>query len=173
MCSLLSENKNDSFQQWDSCAPKLGIANQSALLVCSAWWGWADGDVTAPAVLCALLYVWDPCLVVGECLICYPWPQVLSSLYLHYWSPTKTEASFHRHQAIQDNTYLNFIYSLNRQDRQRVAVETKALKRWCDMTRSPSRRLTETGTDRGFLTPSPNDLCIGACWFVLLFEFCD
>lgn len=29
----------------------------------------------------------------------------------------------------QDNTYLNFIYSLNRQDRQRVAVETKALER--------------------------------------------
>ncbi|KAF4794555.1 Leucine-rich repeat and immunoglobulin-like domain protein 3 [Turdus rufiventris] len=41
----------------------------------------------------------------------------------------KIEASFHQHQANQDNTYLNFIYSLNRQDRQRVAVETKALER--------------------------------------------
>lgn len=62
----------------------------------------------------------------------------------------------------RDNTYLNFIYSLNRWDRQRVAVETKALERWCDMTRSPSRRLREPGIDGGFLTPRPNDLSIGA-----------
>lgn len=168
----VGEQECDGFQRWDSCVPKTGISNQPALPVCAAWWGRGDGDVTASAVLHALLHIWDPHLVGGGYLM-YLWPQVLSSHYLHYWSPTKIEASFHQHRAIQDNTYLNFIYSLNRQDRQRVAVETKALERWCDMTRSPSRRLTEAGIDRAFLTPSPNDLCIGACWFVLLFEFSD
>lgn len=107
--------------------------------------------------------IWDPCFVVGDRHV-HPWPQVLSSLlYLHYWSPTKIEASFCQRWANRDNTYLNFIYSLNRQDRQRVAVETKALERWCDMTQSHSRRLREPGIDWGFLTPSPNDLSIRAC----------
>lgn len=137
------------------------LCPQPALLVCSAWRGWADGDIAAPAVLHALLYIWDLCLVMGKHYM-HPWPQVLSSLYLHYWSPTKIEASFHQHRANQDNTCLNFTYSLNRQDRQRVAVETKALERWCDMTWSPSRTLRARNR-QGFLTPSPNDLSIGAC----------
>lgn len=155
-------SKGDSFQWRDSCAPRLGISSQPALLVCSAQKGQPGGDIKASAMLHSLLDIWDPRSGMGEHRV-HPWPQVLSSLlYLHYWSPTKIEASFHQHQAKQDNTYLNFIYSLNRQDRQRVAVETKALERWCDMTRSHSRRLRDPGTDRGFLTPSPNDLSIGA-----------
>lgn len=139
----------------------LGISSP-ALLVCSAQRAQPGGDIKAPAVLPSLLDTWDPRLGVGEHRV-HPWPQVLSSLlYLHYCNSTKIEASFHQHQANQDNTYLNFIYSLNRQDRQRVAVETKALERWCDMTRSHSRRWREPGIDRGFLTPSPSDLSIGA-----------
>lgn len=151
--SVLGEQKRDHFQWQDSCATKLGISNQAVLLVRLVWRDRADGDVTAPAALCALLYVWDPCFVVEKHRM-HPWPQVLISLlYLHCWSPTKIEASFHQHRANRDNTYLNFIYSLNRQDRQRVAVETKAPERWCDMTRSPSRRLREPGIDGGFPVP--------------------
>lgn len=146
----------------DGTAVPPGLASPAPLMVYSAQKGQPGGDIKAPAVLHALLDIWDPHLGVGEHRV-HPWPQVLSSLlYLHYWNPTKIEASFHQHQANQDNTYLNFIYSLNRQDRQRVAVETKALERWCDMTRSHSRRLREPGIDRGFLTPSPNHLSIGA-----------
>lgn len=142
--------------------PKLSIAIQPMLLGCLVCRSWSDGHVAAPVVLRVLPRIWDPCFALGECRV-HPWPQVSSSLlHLHYWNPTKTEPSFHQHRANQDNTYLNFIYSLNRQDRQRVAVETKALERWCDMTRSHSRRLREPGADWGFLTPDPNDLSIRA-----------
>lgn len=146
----------------DGTALPPGLASPVSLHCWSAQLREAKVLGTLKPLLRSLLDIWDPRLGLGEHRV-HPWPQVLSSLlYLHYWSPTKIEASFHQHQANQDNTYLNFIYSLNRQDRQRVAVETKALERWCDMTRSHSRRLREPGIDRGFLTPSPNDLSIGA-----------
>lgn len=160
--NAIAEQKCDHFQWWDSHAPS--SASPSSLCCWAAWCAEADLVGTLQPLRCSMR-----CHAFGTCALrwggrrVHPWPQVSSSLlYLHYWNPTKTEPSFHQHRANQDNTYLDFIYSLNRQDRQRVAVETKALERWCDMTRSHSRRLREPGADWGFLTPGPNDLSIRA-----------